>query len=237
MLIALCAQQASPFAGTSPLLLAVLLGVASLLPFILLVGTSFVKVSVVLGLVRNAIGTQQVPSNMVVMALSAILSLHIMAPTGAAIADAAGPLVARALATDVTSADGLDALARAWTAARAPVARFLRANASPRDRALFLDLARRARTQQGVTTDLPVEGDLSVLLPAFVVSELTSAFAIGFLIYLPFLIVDLVIANILVALGMQMVSPATVSLPFKLLLFIMADGWYLLARALVLSYR
>ncbi|MEI2779700.1 MAG: hypothetical protein V9G19_27835 [Tetrasphaera sp.] len=229
-------HSASPFAGTSPLLLSVLLGVASLLPFILLVGTSFVKVSVVLGLVRNAIGTQQVPSNMVVMALSAILSLHIMAPTGAAMADAAGPLVARALATNVTSADGLDALGRAWTAARTPAARFLRANASPRDRALFLDLARRARIQQGVTTDLRRRRPLGA--PARLRRQRAHQRLLHRLSGVPaLLVVDLVIANILVALGMQMVSPSTVSLPFKLLLFIMADGWYLLARALVLGYR
>jgi type III secretion protein R len=106
---------------------------------------------------------------------------------------------------------------------------------------LFLDLARGAHSRQtsqpGVVLARPEADDLSVLLPSFVVSELTSAFSIGFLIFLPFLILDLVIANLLTALGMQMVSPTTISLPFKLLLFILADGWYLIARALVLGYR
>ncbi len=230
------------FAGSSPLLLVALLGVLSILPFVLLVGTSFVKVSVVLGIVRNAIGTQQVPSNMVITGLAAILTLHIMAPTGAAIAQVAGPLFQRAIAADSAGrGDSADSLVAAWDAARAPIQRFLRANSTPRDRALFLDLARQARTRQhsqpGVTVEVPQADDLSVLLPAFVVSELTSAFAIGFLVFLPFLVVDLVIANLLTALGMSMVSPATLSLPFKLLLFILADGWYLITRALVLGYH
>ena len=229
------------FSGSSPLLLVVLLGVLSIVPFVLLVGTSFVKVSVVLGLVRNALGTQQVPSNMVITGLAAILTLHIMAPTGAAIAQASAPFVSRALAVDLSRPDAIDTLGTAWDAAKAPIRRFLRANATPRDRALFLDLARGAHTRQtsqpGVVLTRPEADDLSVLLPSFVVSELTSAFAIGFLIFLPFLILDLVIANLLTALGMQMVSPTTISLPFKLLLFILADGWYLIARALVLGYR
>jgi type III secretion protein R len=234
------------FAGSSPVLLVVLLGVLSIVPFVLLVGTSFVKVSVVLGIVRNALGTQQVPSNMVITGLAAILTFHIMAPTGAAIAQAAGPLFSRAVASDLARPDAQDALSQAWDAAKAPIRRFLRDNATPRDRALFLDLARRAQRRGGgtragdgatVLLEPPQADDLSVLLPAFVVSELTSAFAIGFLVFLPFLVLDLVIAYLLTALGMQMVSPTTISLPFKLLLFILADGWYLIARALVLGYR
>jgi len=229
----------SLFGGSSPLVLVVLLGVLSILPFVLLVGTSFVKVSIVLGVVRNAIGTQQIPSNMVITGLAAILTLHIMAPTGAAVAAAAGPLAQRAMSADLARADSSDILGRTWAAAREPVRRFLRANSAARDRSLFLDLARRARsrTSVGASAAPPTADDLSVLLPAFVVSELTSAFAIAFLVLLPFLVVDLVIANLLTALGMQMVSPTTIALPFKLLLFVLADGWYLLARALVLGYR
>jgi type III secretion protein R len=244
MCITVAAQALAPasFGGTSPILLVVLLGVASILPFFILVSTSFVKVSVVLGLARNALGTQNVPSNMVITALAAVLSIHIMAPTTAALTRAAGPFLDRALSADPSRPDARAELERTWTAVRAPVARFLRSNSGARDRALFLDLARRARTRpsaaaEGPPLEPPDENDLTVLLPAFVVSELTSAFSIGFLVFLPFLIVDLVIANILTALGLQSVSSTTVSLPFKLLLFVMADGWYLLARALVLGYR
>ncbi|MDP3278014.1 MAG: flagellar type III secretion system pore protein FliP [Deltaproteobacteria bacterium] len=228
------------FGGSSPVLLVVLLAVASVLPFFLLVATSFVKVSVVLGLARNALGTQSVPSNTVITALAAVLSIHIMAPTTAAVSRAAGPLLERSLSADVTRPDARAELERTWTATRAPIARFLTANSATRDRALFLDLAQRARARpsaDGIATERVQADDLSVLLPAFVVSELTSAFSIGFLVFLPFLIVELVIANVLAALGLQSVSSSTVSLPFKLLLFVLADGWYLLARALVLGYR
>jgi len=232
-------SSAGLFTGTSPLLLVVLVGALSVLPFFLVVATSFVKVSVVLGLVRNALGTQQIPANLVISALAAVLSIHIMAPTLAAVNAAAGPALERALRADLAQPDSATTLRDVWTSARAPVQRFLRANGSSRDRALFLDLARQARNRQGtaMSSDMPTADDLSVLLPAFMVSELTRAFLIGFLIFLPFLVVDLVIANLLTALGMQMVSPAAISLPFKLLLFVLADGWYLIARALVLGYR
>ena len=234
----LLAQTVGSTPGSSAFVLAVLLGLAAFLPFVVLVGTSFVKIVVVFSLLRNALGVPQVPNNMVVMGLAAILSLHIMAPTGAAVLEAAGPLVSQALTQDVSTPQGLETLGRAWAAARGPAARFLRANAKPRDRALFLDLARRARTNQGAThAAMPAADDLSVLLPAFLVSELTAAFVIGFLLFLPFLVVDLVVASLLTALGMASVSPTTVALPFKLLLFVLADGWYLLARALVLGYR
>lgn len=239
-LVAQAAPAVPQFTGSSPVLLVVLLAVASVLPFFILVSTSFVKVSVVLGLARNALGTQNVPSNTVITALAAALSIHIMAPTTAAVSRAAGPFIDRALSADLSRPDARQELERAWTATRAPIASFLERNSSTRDRAMFLDLARRARERpsaDGGAVEAPSASDLSVLLPAFVVSELTSAFSIGFLVFLPFLIVELVIANILTALGLQSVSSTTVSLPFKLLLFVLADGWYLLARALVLGYR
>jgi type III secretion protein R len=119
--------------------------------------------------------------------------------------------------------------------------RFLRENARPSDRAFFVDLAHRSRASQrthgAAALDAPAADDVAVLLPAFVVSELTRAFLIAFLLLLPFLVVDVVVANVLVALGLHTMSPASVALPFKLLLFVMADGWHLLARALVLAYR
>lgn len=228
--------------GANPLVLAVLVGMAALLPAVLLVATSFVKISVVLGVVRNALGGGDIPGATVVTALAVILSLHAMAPTFDAVGDAAGAQLVAAVTRDPTTPEGLAAWRAAWAAARAPIARFLRANATQRDRAFFLDLARasRARAAQGpdaMVTEAPAEGDLAVLLPAFVTSELTRAFTLGFLVLLPFLVVDLVVANVLVALGLSGMPHGSAALPFKLLLFVLADGWTTLARALVLGYR
>lgn len=226
----------------NPVVLAVLLGVAAMLPAVLLVATSFVKISVVLGVLRNALGAGDLPSGVVVTALAVILSLHAMAPTFSAVDDAAGARIMAALARDPTTPEGITAWRDAWSAARAPVARFLRVNAAARDRAFFLDLARasRARAAQGpdaVSSPAPGADDLSVLLPAFVTSELTRAFLLGLLLLLPFLVVDLVVANVLVAMGISALPHTSAALPFKLLLFVMADGWTTLCRALVLGYR
>lgn len=222
--------------GTSPLVLALVFGMLSLLPALLLVGTSFVKCSVVLGLLRNALGSAETPSSLVVLGLSAILSLHVMAPTARAMVDSAGPQLTAALAADPLTPEGLARLGRTWDAGKAPWVRFLRANSHARERRLFADLARQSATRQGATAT-PGEDDVSVLLPAFVVTELARAFTIAFLVFLPFLVVDLVIASLLVSLGLSGLSPPQVALPFKLLLFVAADGWLLLARALVLGYR
>jgi type III secretion protein R len=121
------------------------------------------------------------------------------------------------------------------SAVREPLGGFLRANAAERERARFFELARRTRPE--VERDRVGRDDLVVVIPAFVVTELTEAFALGFAIYLPFLVIDLVVANVLLALGMQMMNPTQVSLPFKLLLFVAVDGWGLLAQALVTGYR
>jgi type III secretion protein R len=213
-----------------PLALVVALAVFSLLPFAFMAVTSFVKISTVLQIVRGAIGAQGIPSSTVIMALSAALTLMAMAPVGDKILARAGPLLS---AKSVPEASAL--VEHGLEAIREPMRDFLRANASEDERARFLDVAKRARPdadRASVGAD-----DLTVLVPAFVVTELTEAFAIGFLIYLPFLVIDLVISNLLLALGMQMMSPSQVSLPFKLLLFVTTGGWGLLARSLVSGYR
>jgi type III secretion protein R len=213
-----------------PLALVVALALVSLLPFVFMSVTSFVKISTVLQIVRGAIGAQNVPSNTVIMALAGALTLLAMAPVGETIFARVAPLVTAKPALDTLTLleDGVDAF-------REPMRDFLRKNSDERERARFLAVARNARPEADrlkVTVD-----DLTVLVPSFVVTELTEAFAIGFLLYLPFLVIDLVIANILLALGMQMLSPTQVSLPFKLLLFVSIDGWGLLAQALVSGYR
>lgn len=218
--------------------MALVLGVATLLPALALAATSFVKISAVLAGLRGAFHGMDLPGNLAVLGLSAILTLHVMAPTAEAVVTAAGPAITAATAADPSSARGAELWADAWLRGRAPVVRFLRANARNEDRAFFASLAAEGRARQGATWDrAQADDDVTVLLPAFVVSELSRAFVIVFLLLLPFLVVELVVANMLTSAGLQGVSSATVSLPFKLLLFVSAGGWHHLARALVLAYR
>ncbi len=213
-----------------PLTLVVAIGFATLLPFAFMTLTAFVKISTVLQIVRGAIGAQSVPTNTVIMAFAGALTVLAMAPVGSRIAERAGPLLEPAAMEN----------SAAWvggmlTATREPLRDFLEANASVRERERFFQIARAARPEPEraqVGRD-----DLVILVPAFVVSELIAAFALGFAIYLPFLVIDLVVSNVLLALGMQMMSPNQVSLPFKLLLFVAIDGWGLLAQTLVAGYK
>jgi len=217
-----------------PLLELGLLAALSLLPFAFLTCTSFAKMSVVFSILRNALGTGQAPSGTVIAALSALLTLYVMAPVGEQMRAAAAPQV---LAIDFArplDAAAADQLFVAVESASAPLASFLERHAGRRERVLFLDLARRARpADQRASIG---ERDVLVVMPAFLVTELSEALMIGFLVFVPFLVVDMVVANLLLALGMHMLSPTTVSLPFKLLLFVSVDGFYLLSRALVLGY-
>jgi type III secretion protein R len=213
-----------------PIVLVVALAIVSLLPFAFMTVTSLVKIATVLQIVRSAIGAQNVPSSTVIMALAGALTLLAMAPVGDKIMARAAPLFAAKEVPDtvVLVERGIDAV-------REPMREFLKNNASERERSRFLDVARSARAPE----DRAAVGadDLTVLVPSFVVTELGEAFAIGFLLFLPFLVIDLVVSNVLLALGMQMMSPTQVSLPFKLLLFVAIDGWGLLARSLVAGYH
>ena len=216
-------------AFSQPIALILALGLASILPFAFMTLTAFVKISTVLQIVRGAIGAQNVPSNTLIMALAAALTLVAMAPVGTRIADRAAPLL-----------EQKDRDTGAWVlglvdATREPMRDFLAANGSAREQNRFYELARASRPEP----ERAAVGrrDFMIIIPAFVVTELIEAFALGFAIYLPFLIIDLVISNVLLALGMQMMSPNQVSLPFKLLLFVAIDGWGLLAQALVSGYK
>lgn len=214
-----------------PIALVVALALVSLLPFLFMGVTAFVKISTVLQIVRSAIGAQSVPSNTVVMALATALTLIAMAPVGQRIIEKASPLVAASRGKEDTTA----LVEKGIEAVREPMREFMKTNASEKERGRFFVVAKNARPEAErarVAAD-----DLTVLVPAFVVTELTEAFAIGFLVFLPFLVIDLVVANVLLALGMQMLNPTQVSLPFKLLLFVAIDGWGLLAQALVSGYR
>jgi type III secretion protein R len=211
-----------------PITLVIALAVVGLLPFLLMSLTSFVKTSTVLHIARSAIGAQNIPSNTVVMALSAALTMLAMAPLSARIGERLGPVLAETSSTTELVKAGYEATAE-------PLRGFLVANSSPNELDRFFALAKRTRPQD--QREAVARSDFSVAIPAFIVSELMAAFTLGFAIYLPFLVVDIVVANVLMALGMQMMSPTQVSLPFKLLLFVTANGWGLLSQTLVSGYK
>lgn len=215
-----------PSAGSiadRPAEMLVLVGLLALLPVAVVTLTSFLKIAVVLSIARSALGAPQVPPSTAVTGLALALSLLVMAPVGER---------SLALARSLPGERGLTGAAAALGRATEPLRVFLSRHAGAEDRAAFLDVARRLRPE----APAPGEEDLAVLAPAFVVSELRRAFTIGFLVFVPFLVVDLVVSNVLLALGLTQLSPTSVSLPFKLLLFVAVDGWKLLARALALSY-
>ena len=192
----------------------------SLAPAILLTCTSFTKILVVLGLTRNALGLQQTPPNQVLAGLALFLSLFIMAPVLSQINDdGIQPYL-----------DGQKTAAAAYESGVEPLREFMLDQTGDEELALLTNVARR---------DLPAnraDVPMSTLVPSFIISELKQAFIIGFIIFIPFLVIDIVVSGALMALGMMMMPPATISLPFKLLLFVLVDGWYLIAKGLILGY-
>jgi type III secretion protein R len=216
------------FAQFTPATALVTVILLALAPFVAVMVTSFTKIVVVLGLLRNALGLQQSPPNIVLNGLALILTIYVMYPTGqrmaASVVLSEGSTISR---------DGNNLLAMA-NQAKEPLRDFIIKHTPPRERAFFYKTALKI-LPENARAELS-ERDFIVVVPAFTVSELSKAFQIGFLIFLPFLIIDLVISNILMAMGMMMLSPTTVSLPFKLLLFVLIDGWVKLAHGLVLSY-
>ena len=202
----------------------------SLVPLVLMTATSFVKLAVVLTLLRNALGVPDVPSGAVVTALAAILSAYVMAPVAAEILPRWTQASAHIDASDPFAGASGTAVREALAASKPPLVGFLKRNAGAAERGLFERLSRRSAAF-AATAD-----DLLVALPAFLISELKEAFQIGLLVLLPFVVIDLVVANVLLALGMNMLAPSAVALPFKLLLFVLVDGWYVLSEALVRGY-
>ena len=267
---------------TDPFSLIVLFVGLSLLPFVAMVATSYLKIVVVMSLIRNALGIQSIPPNMVINALAMILTFYIMAPimgeswniastelakmsgkdvdagraatwnvaplhgapaTNAPAAKAAAPAqAAKAPAAPTMNIIGqpaakpmpvfeTDAVAKAAE----PFRTFLAQHTSPRERTFFISTAEQLWGKDDEPAKVDPES-FYILIPAFCVSELTKAFQIGFLVYLPFIAIDIIVSNILLAMGMMMVSPVTISLPFKLLLFVMVDGWTLLIQGLIRGY-
>lgn len=219
--------------GSRPLVLMIALAALALVPFVLMMVTSFVKISVVLSIVRSALGTQQIPPTQVITGLAIILTVYIMAPVGTAMYRASEVDILKkggSLMSSETVGQLLDAADRA----KEPLRDFLMKKVTAKDRSLFYNLALRMRKAED-RKDIS-EKDFMVIVPAFVVSELKEAFQIGFILFVPFIVIDMVVANILLALGMMMLSPTTISMPFKLLLFVLVDGWYLIAKGLVVGY-
>ena len=231
---------------TDPFSLIVLFVGLSLLPFVAMIATSYLKIVVVMSLIRNALGIQSIPPNMVINALAMILSFYIMAPVASeAWAIAKEELAKRQPAAETSGASGMASAAGkadgrwfetdAVAKAAEPFRKFLSDHTSPRERAFFVNTAETLWGKDGKPAKVDPES-YYVLLPSFCVSELTKAFQIGFLVYLPFIAIDIIVSNILLAMGMMMVSPVTISLPFKLLLFVMVNGWTLLIQGLVRGY-
>ncbi|WP_321339414.1 flagellar type III secretion system pore protein FliP [Breoghania sp.] len=200
--------------------LVALLTVLSLAPSILIMVTSFTRIIVVLSLLRSAIGLQTAPPNSVMISLALFLTAFIMAPTFQSAYDTGvAPLVAGEIDFE-----------QAFERGSVPFHAFMRTNVRENDLALFMEMA----NEEPPAT--PEELSLRILVPAFMIGELRRAFEIGFLLYLPFLIIDLVIASVLMSMGMMMLPPVVISLPFKLIFFVLVDGWNLIAGSLVRSF-
>ncbi len=197
------------------------LTILSLAPGILIMTTSFVRIVVVIGFLRNALSTQNVPPNQVVIALSLFLTFYLMAPYwGQANEQGIQPYLNGQITQEEALANTV-----------APIREFMFRQTRESDLALFVNLsdAERPDTQEDVST--------FTLIPAFVISELKTAFQIGFMIYIPFIVIDMIVASTLMSMGMMMLPPVMISLPFKILLFVMVDGWHLLIRSLIVSFK
>jgi flagellar biosynthetic protein FliP len=209
-----------PARGSAVLQIFLLMTVLSLAPAILTMVTSFTRIVIVLSLLRRALGTMQLPSNQIVIGLALFLTVFIMAPVWQKINQAA---LQPYLEKKISSQQALEL-------AVGPLRDFMFKQTREKDLALFVDVAKLQRPAG--PEDIPI----SVLIPSFIISEVKTAFEIGLLLYVPFLIVDMVVAAVLLSMGMMMLPPVMVSLPFKLLLFVLADGWYLLVGSLVKSF-
>lgn len=197
-----------------------LLTVLSLAPSILIMVTSFTRIVVVLSFVRAALGTQQTPPNQVLVSLALFITLFVMMPTFQQSYDEGlKPLM-----------NGEIDEAQAFDRTVAPVRRFMMAHVREQDLALFVDIA--GLDDEAVSADPP----LRILVPAFMISELRRAFEIGFLVFVPFLVIDMVVASVLMSMGMMMLPPVIIALPFKIIFFVLVDGWYLVVGSLVRSF-
>lgn len=200
--------------------LLLLMTVLTLLPSLLLMMTAFVRIVIVLSILRQALGTAQTPPNMVIVGLSLFLTMFVMSPVlGDVYQNAVAPYMSQGLSFD-----------KALALAEKPIRAFMLLQTREDDIAMFMEIARNTPVAQA--KDVP----FSTLVPAFLTSELKSAFTIGFLIYIPFVVIDLIVASVLMSMGMMMLSPMMISMPFKLMLFVLVDGWSLIMGSLASSF-
>ena len=204
---------------SSALQILFLLTILTLAPSILIMTTSFARIIIVLSFLRQAMGTQQTPPTQVLIGLGLFLTLFVMGPTWSEINENA---LQPYLNEEISQMDALKL-------AEAPLKSFMLAQTREKDLSLFMNLGDGERGSDS-------EVEIQSLIPAFIISELKTAFQIGFLIYIPFLILDMVVASILLSMGMMMLPPVLISLPFKLMLFVMVDGWYLIVGSLIRSF-
>jgi flagellar biosynthetic protein FliP len=205
---------------SAPLQIVLLMTLLSFLPAILVTMTSFTRIVIVFHFLRQALGTQEMPSNQILIGLALFLTMFVMAPTGDKVYDAA---VAPALAGKIDLSEG-------FARATPPLREFMLRQTREKDLALFVELSKTARPQ--TPDDLPMR----VVIPAYVISELKTGFQMGFFLFVPFMLIDLVVSTTLLSMGMLQLPPAMISLPFKLLLFVMIDGWNLLVGSIVRSF-
>lgn len=205
----------------------------ALSPFIIMLLTSYLKMVVVMSLLRNALGIQQSPPNQVLNGVALMLTVYVMFPTGMAIYNRIEPLLSHNLPKEIISEQTAGLIVLIANEAKEPIRDFLLKNSSTNNQIKFYQLAKRVMPKNTVIE----KHDFIIIVPAFLTTQLQEAFEIGVMIYFPFFVIDLVVSNILLAMGMMMLSPLTIALPLKLLLLVMLDGWALLLEGLVLTFR
>lgn len=229
-------QEFDNFKRPSLITQGAVLSLFSMLPFIIMILTSFLKIVIVLSLLRSALGVQQAPPNQIINGVAFMLSLFIMYPTGIKMYEAVNKTVTETQAPESLLSPGSSTYIIALTReAIVPLRDFLKRNSSIAHQALFYRMAYRV-LPENFRADLKPD-DTIVLVPSYITSQLKDAFEIGVLIYIPFFVIDLVTSNILLAMGMMMLSPVTISMPLKLFLLVMLDGWTLLIQGLVATFR
>lgn len=207
-------------AGTSSLSLILIITVLSVAPAILVLMTSFTRIVIVLGFVRSSLGTQSMPPNQVLIGLALFLTLFVMSPTLSTVNEVA---LQPYIKGEISQTEAL-------SKAAVPMKKFMYSHTRPKDLQLFMSYTKTEKPES--YEDIPI----TVMVPAYAISELKTAFQMGFMIFIPFLIIDIVVASVLMSMGMMMLPPVMISLPFKILLFVLVDGWYLVVKSLLESF-